>query len=316
MIAAVQLAWTGEAVADEKREALKLLNQGDKYLEKAEKRRASGRESRAIHYYEKALDAYKQAYQLVPNPQIFYAIANAEAGLKRFEEAIAHYRQVIDEVDKPALIEAAKARIEELAPELGTIMFKLSPDGAELSCNAELLGVAPLKDPLFLPPGEHVCSVAADGYNPQEVTLTVEAGSRMDKEIALEKVSVVVKRPKDDDGDSDDPDFSVSESRLLRAPSKVVPILGAAGTGIFAIASAVTGGMSTGEDASDSLLYISIGTGIAAIGLGAYTAYHYFKVYRPRKKQWDEQISRSEPRVWLVPVVQADGGGVALGGRF
>ena len=302
------------ALADEREDALELLDEGDKLLEKAEKRRQGGREARAIHYYEKALEAYEQAYQLVPNPQLFYAIGNAEAGLKRFEKAIVHYQKVIEEVDnKPELVEAAKARIDELAPEVGSFTFRVTPKGAELSIDAELRGVAPLKHPLMLMPGKHTVTITADGYNPQEVDLDVKAGTRVDKKIALEKSSVVVNRPEDVDG-GDKPNFGMPETQLLKRPSKLVPILGTVGTVGFLAGSATSLILSDFE--ANATLYIGIGTGVVGLGLGIYTVYHYFKVYRPRRRQWDKQVAHTGANLWLAPIVQADGGGVAVGGRF
>lgn len=299
---------------DDKEKAIRLLGQGDRYLEKAERRRESGREARAIHYFEKALAAYEQAFQLVPNPQIYYAIANAEAGLKRYAEALAHYRKVISEVDKPALVEEAKARIAELAPELGIITFEISPEGAELSINAELRGVSPLAEPIMLAPGQYTCTITAEGYNPRELTLDVEGGTKVEKEIALEKAQVLVKRPVEDADSDDKPDFAVSDSRLLSKPSTRVVVLGSLGTAVLLLASGATGVASKGD--SNEFLYTSIGTGVVGIGLGAYTAYRYFKVYRPKKRQWERQISAFAPKFWLTPYVHADGGGVAAGGRF
>lgn len=304
---------TPAAFADDKAQAMRLIGQGDKYIEKAEKRRDSGREARATHYFEKALAAYQKAYELFPSPQIYYAIANAEAGLKRFKEAMVHYQKVIDEVDKPALIEAAKARIEELAPEFAVVTFNIAPAGAELSINAELRGVAPLEKPLMLTPGKHTCTIAADGYDPQEVVLELQAGTRTEKDIELEKSAVLVKRPVDDGEDDDKPDFAMPESKLIKKPSLVVPILGTSGTVIFLGASV---GLLVGGGFEGATLYSGIGAGVAGLGLGAFTAYHFFKKYRPQKRKWKKQMAQVEPKFWLTPLVQAKGGGLAVGGRF
>lgn len=306
-----------DAHADEKDDARKLLANGDKYLERGDRRRDGGREQRAVHYYEKALAAYKKAHTLVPKASIFYAIANAEARLGRYGDAIAHYESVISEVDNKALIDLCRERIKELAVHMATVTIRIEPDGAELSIDNKLHGIAPIKEPIILVPGEHTFTVTADGYTPNEMVMNLEAGSDSKPEVVLDKNSVLVKKPRN--VDEEDPDFKVPETRILKRPGKGRLILGSVITGTFLAAAGVTGYLTATaeEDSRTPLLISTIATGVLALAAGGYTAYHYFGQYRPRKKAAKQQAIRLvPPKFWVSPYVHAEGGGVAVGGPF
>ena len=306
------------AQADDKEEARELLAQGDRFLEKGEKRRDKGREQRALHYFGKALDAYQRAYTLVPKPSIYYAIANAEVRLGRYKEAIAHYQAVIKDVDNEALVGLAKERLVELAPKIATVVMTIAPEGAELSIDNELLGVAPIADPIMLMPGKHTFTITLDGHTPNEFTVELDEGSLTKREVTLEKNTVLVKKPRDDN-DKEKPEFHVPGSTVKKKPGKGRLILGGVLTGGLLAAAGVTGylGLSADEGEGTPLVITGITAGVLGLAVGAYTTYYYLGVYRPRKKAFEKTASwHRVPKIWVTPYVHAEGGGMAVGGRF
>lgn len=313
------LAFESMARADEKEQARALLEDGDEYMDKGDRRRDKGRVARAKDYYQKALKAYEGAYQLVPKSTIFYAIASAEARLERYEAAIKHYQQVIAEVDKPQLQEMAKERIAELKPFVAAVRFNITPEGAELSINAELRGVAPFEQSLMFSPGTYTVTVTAEGYTPQEVELTFEAGRESTQNIALEEISVLVKKPQARD---DDERLRVPGTRVPENPGKGRLILGSVTTVTLLLTAGVTGGLGLANDGEPDypdrgLKIVGIVTGGLALLAGGYTAYHYLGVYRPRTKALERQALRDVgPKFWAAPYVHGSGGGVAVLGRF
>lgn len=325
------------AHADEKSDARKLLQAGDKYIQRGDRYKDRGKESRAVKYYERALESYQKAHRLVPKVTIYYAIANAEVKLGRYLEAVEHYQQVIDEVDNDELKAQAQSALDTGArPHLAAVVLRIKPEGAEISVDGQLRGVAPLQKPLYLLPGEHIVTVTAEGFTPHEDTLTLEAGIEIEREVELEGIPVIVKKPKIEPRSPDEPDQRrKSRPTRLRKPGKGSLILGSAlavslgagatFTGLSAVSRESTANdesasLAARDDARSSGKTLALVTDVLVIGAvaaAAYTTYQYFSVYRPKARAYEEQERRrNDPKYWASPYVHGNGGGLVFGGRF
>jgi tetratricopeptide (TPR) repeat protein len=334
------------AAAEPKEEARKLLDAGDRFLKKGEALDRRGKRDLAAAEYERALEAYEKAYDRVANAQIYYAIAGAEAKLGRTLDAIGHYRKLLAEGGdalKPAVREAALAAIEAQAQLVAVIILHVSPAGATIAIDGSDIGNAPLADPLYLLPGEHTIAVTADGYTPYEIKSSFEAGSESERTIGLEPVPVIVEAP----------------TRPKPRPSRPVPepevsrtqlYVGLGATGAFLAGATITGVMAVSRHgtysdtdvavdersaARDSGKTLALVTDLLLVGTaaaGAYTAYHYYRVYKPRSEAreernrermeaWEEESGAgaaldAAPPVLVTPYVGDGGGGLVVSGRF
>ena len=138
------------AWADDKDEALRLLDEGDALLRK-------GRPA-------DALAKYQQAYNTVRSPKLYYPIAKAEVELGRYLDALAHFQQILVEVEPGSakdaqLLADSEAQIEELKAKIGMLSLDVSPEGASVSVDGVELGNAPLADAVPLLPGAHTYRV-------------------------------------------------------------------------------------------------------------------------------------------------------------
>lgn len=334
LAAAVLSAAPSPARADEKEEARKLLEEGDKHMHRGDQRRAGGRDDRAASYYKRALESYQKAYQLVPKSSIFFAIAEVEAKLGQHMDAITHYQKVIAEVDSEELKQQARQRLQELRPLVAALVLTVVPDGAEISIDGQLRGVAPLAEPILLAAGDHTITVTAEGYSPYEEAMPLEVGVETKREIRLEKIPVVVKTPMPADP-SARPAKTSSRRAWVAAPKKGKLVIGTVATGTLLAGATVTGLLamskhSTFEDpeadpddrasARDSGKTLALVTDILIIGTAVaagYTAYQYFAVYRPQRETYErDQERRKDPNFWMSPYYDGTSGGLAVAGRF
>ncbi len=311
---------------NEKRQAKKHLRDGDRALKKGDRFRDRGKEEQAIEAYEQAIADYKAAYELVPNPKIFYPIAQAEERLGLDLEALVHYQQILEEAASiddnfRAQVELA---IDAVKQRLVVLTLTVEPAGATVTVDGNEVGAAPLAKPVYLIPGEHAVVVAMEGFKPYESTAEYEVGEKTE-EIFLEKKvvaqPVVVEEPKP------------KPKPVVKAnPGRKKLIAGISVAGGFAAVAVVTGVMASGkhgdfedtslpaderESARDSGKTLALVTDICwvgAIGVGAYTAYYYYTDYKP---QQERERRRAERRaVWVTPYATGEGAGVAVGGAF
>ncbi len=318
--------------------AKKLLDGGDAFFKKGDYYVKRKKPDQAKDQYERALAAYIKARELVPNPKIFFPIATAEEKLEKWVDAATHYRLFLGqagEIDAKLRADAEK-RLENVKLNVGVLALAISPEGAQVSIEGNVVGTSPLAEPLFLAPGEYLLTITADGYKPTEQKLTIEAGSESEREFELESAAVIIDTPRPPPPPPDIP--------MPPKPSKL-PLYGAAGlTGAFFVGATVTGIIAVGkqgtfkDDGNDedvredarqsgkSMALLTDGLVLGTLVAGGVTAYYYMKVYKPKnveyKKKVDErntqlenQLSRG-PKVLVTPWVQAGAGGLMLTGSL
>ncbi|MCE9580635.1 MAG: PEGA domain-containing protein [Deltaproteobacteria bacterium] len=322
-----------------KEEAKKLLSGGDAFLKRGDYLTNKGKAEQAKEQYARALAAYQKAYDLVANPQIYFAIAGAEEKLGRYLDAASHYKKVLAEATniKPELATAATEKLEATKLHLGQLTLTIVPDGTAITVNGNDVGASPLAEPLLLDPGEYTMSFTADGYTPMEQKMTVEAGSESERKFELEHVPVVVEPPR--------PPPPPPPPPPLPAVSKLPLYVGGGVTGAFVVSAAVNGFLAIGKhgtftdtgasaqeradarSAGKTFALITDLSIVGAVGAGGFTAWWYFTKYRPkvarraameREQQQAPAFSAIDagPKWMLAPLVSPGSAGVAVTGWF
>jgi hypothetical protein len=317
VVAAAFVLTASNAAADEKADAGKLLKKGDKLIADGDKARAKGDKytkrgqryekaaqkqyDKAATAYERALAAYEKAYDLVPNVLIFIPISEAELRLGRHLDAIAHYQQVKAEAEgvPDQLVAKSEAVFEEAKGHVGVLKPVVVPDGAAMTIDGEDYGITPLDDEyLYLAPGDHTVALAAEGYTPFESTITLDAGAESERTFELEPIPVVVKAPKKKKKKKKKkkPLPPVSRTVLfasggaslgLAAIGTITGLMAVSKHGTFTNEGLTADERDSAQSSGKSLALVTDLMLVGAIAVGAYTAYHYYKVYKPAVAERD-----------------------------
>jgi tetratricopeptide (TPR) repeat protein len=286
--AAPALAQPDEAA---KREAAKLLGEGDKHFKRGDYYTRKERADKATEEYEKALAKYEQAFDLFPSPKIYYPIAQAEEKLGRWLEAIRHYRQLIEETEdlSDEVRSAAITRIDEVMQHVVMLVLIIEPDGATITIDGEVVGQSPVNEPYILPPGEHTIAVTAEGYTPFEATEELVAGEQAQRTIELDAIPVLVEKPKPRPP-KQQPVPPVDKTRLwvglgatggLAALATITGLVAVSKHGTFSDDSLPDDERMAARDSGQTYAVLTDIFWVAAIGAGAYTAYYYYGTYKP-----------------------------------
>jgi tetratricopeptide (TPR) repeat protein len=155
----------------------------------ARKAYAEGQEAYEKGDFPAAHDGFKRAYDLIPSAHAQYWMAMSLDKQYKVNEALAAFEVFLANPDAAKVGEeklaAAKARHEELrATTIAQINLTTTPAGATITVDGEeQAGQTPMR--LELDPGEHKLVVAAEGHQPKELDLTVEAGQKLEETIEL-----------------------------------------------------------------------------------------------------------------------------------
>jgi hypothetical protein len=221
----------------------------------------------------------------------------------------------------------ATARLDALAMEVGTVMLKVRPEGALITLSGVEVGPAPLAEPLVLLPGTYTVGLQAEGFQPRELELNVEAGSESERTIELEAVKLVEAPP---------PAAPAPVAPPRPPPSRLPLYIGGAAGGTLLGVAAVTGllalgrhGTYTANDstpderaaAKSSGQTLARVTDLALVGglaAGGFTAYWYFVKYRPALQKGPERRpdAAQSTKVEVIPWVQSGASGLTLVGAF
>lgn len=274
----------------------------------------------------KAAVAFEKAIKWGDDPNVYADLAAAEEKLGKLDLAATHYRRVIGTKTgvRGDVMKRAKANYDELSMKIGLVTVIAKPEGTTLSIGGTEVGKTPMVEPLILMPGTYTVSFAADGFQPKDVEIKVDAGSETERSIELEAITVTIEAP--------EPEPPEEEPVVVtRPPSKTPLYVGAGATLGFAAVGLVTGIMAVGKhgtftapesstperaDAKSSgerlakVTDVAIGGAVVAAG---FTAYWYFFRYRPAQTKY---ASEREAKLELAPWVQSDAGGFAVGGSF
>jgi len=126
--------------------------------------------------YPAALVAFQSSYELRESPVVLFNIAMCQRAIFRFPDAIDSFREYLRRWGEDVGRER-RDEVEELVGEMNAQLLLLtvnvSVTGAEVLLDGELVGSAPLSEPLRLGPGEHVVEARAPGHDSARTELTV-----------------------------------------------------------------------------------------------------------------------------------------------
>lgn len=294
---------------DPKKLAKKLLVEGDKLFKKGD--------------YEGALDRYKRAFEAFPSAKIYLPMGIVEEKLGRDVDAYGHYELLLSEAGDPIPEELrgeAQKRMAEIEQRIVVIKFDVRPLGSTITVDNVEVGQSPLDKPVRLSAGNHAWSISKDGFMPVEKEMELSGGTVLDEVVQLEKEAAgpevtTTTRPKKKPKRTATEAGSkktvliagiVTTSALLSA-TVVFGLLAVSKHDIYTDPERSTEDRMAARDSGKTMATVTDVMLVGAIGAGAFTAYWYFKQYKPAQKK---------ERAALVPWASPDGGGVAVFGRF
>lgn len=293
---------------------------------------AKNRPEEAKAQLENAVTAYQKALEAGDDPNVYLELANVEDKLGKLDDAVKHLRRVAAAKAgvRPDVLKKATARLDELSAKVGLVTLTVTPAGSSITLGGAELGTSPLPEPLVLMPGTYTLSFQADGFQPREAEIKIEAGSEAERTIELEPVKVIVEPVK--------PlvvDAAAQQADRPRAPSKLPLYVGAGATGAGVLGASLfgilavgqhatfTGGSTSKLDRADArangqrfalISDLSLGTAVVAAGFTAY--WYFYKYKRSPKKSEERHPPQVETKLDVVPWVQSQSGGVTIAGWF
>lgn len=281
--------------------------------------------------YENAVTAFHSSIAAGDDVGVYFELASVEEKLGRFDRAATHYRTVVQATSgvRADVQKKAAAKFDELSMEVGLVTLTVDPEGAAISLGGEVIATSPMTVPVVLMPGTYTLSFAADGFQPKDAEIKVEAGSESERAIELEPIKIVVTPPGPvDESPAAPPPVAAAPSMLPIYVGGGVAV-GAASIGLITGILAVSRhGTFTGADATRNerldartsgenlalVTDLALGTAVVAAG---FTAYWYFFKYKPGKAKFSAEAAPSTmSKVDLVPWVQSEAGGFSVAGSF
>ena len=289
--------------------------------------------------YANAAIAFAKSIGAGTDLNTYALLADAEEKLGKIDSAVRHYRVVMKAPAgiRPDVLKKATARVAELSAQVGIVTLTVKPDGAMISLAGAELGKTPLAEALVLMPGTYTVALQAEGFQPREAELIIEAGSETERSIELEAVQITVVAPVKEEPVAPPPPYVPSRLPIYVGGGAAVALLGTAViTGILA---AGQHGTYTSKDATSieredaringkRLALASDLTLVGGLAAGGFTAYWYFLKYKPGQRNLTEQRPATargahRPRdeaqsakVELVPWVQSAASGLTVVGVF
>lgn len=138
--------------------------------------------------FAEAVTEFEKAYELWPDYRVLYNIAKVRATLGRSAEAVAAFEAYLDKggAEVPAarqqeVREAMQAQLTHVA----TIDVRVSPAGAEVRVDGQLVGRSPLAAPVRVTEGKHTLEALLAGRAPQLREVEVPGASRLAVELTF-----------------------------------------------------------------------------------------------------------------------------------
>ncbi len=285
--------------------------------------------------YENAVTAYSKALELGAEVTVRIPLADLLDKLGKYDEATRQYQQVVapGAGARAADVKRAAAKLDDELMKVGLLTMNVTPLGATITMAGAELGTAPLPEPLVLMPGTYSVAFNADGYQPKDVEMVIEAGGELEKAVELEAISTTVAKPTAHA--VDEPVAVEIPQGASRSPLYVGGVL----TLGFTVAAVTTGLLAIGQhktfedigstkqqraDAKvrgERLSKICDATIAGAVVAGAFTTIWYLAKYRHGgSARSTERASDSRAPVMskldVAPWVQSNVSGVTLLGSF
>ncbi|MFH1437102.1 MAG: PEGA domain-containing protein [Pseudomonadota bacterium] len=146
----------------------------------------------AVKFYKEgnfaqAVERFKEANEIVPNPVTLFNIARCYEKLDRLDLAYEYYAKYVETGDKTRLLDADEA-IEKIEKTKVLLKVKTKPGGALvfLDGDGEALGKTPLAEEISA--GGHTLHIRKDGYEEVEETVDVAFGGDASLDLELDEI--------------------------------------------------------------------------------------------------------------------------------
>jgi hypothetical protein len=213
---------------------------------------------RREHRNEEALALFRKAYEANPAPRTRAQIALAEQSLGQWIAADVDLRAALGASEDPWVTRNRGVLEEALAfvsAHLGWLVVSSNVDGARVSVDGVVVGTTPNLAQVRAVAGTAVVRVEADGYEPAQRSVHVEAGASADEVVALLPARTVCPvaaspaRPSQDLGPGRDSPEAVDREAPARAVDLPAPPreTGGAPTASILLAAAGLGLVATGS---------------------------------------------------------------------
>ncbi|MFT3769381.1 MAG: PEGA domain-containing protein [Minicystis sp.] len=139
-----------------------------------------------------AYEAYAAAWAINKTFDVAANLAAVELATARYRDAAEHLVFAI--ANLPVSGEGDKQRpvllklLSDAKMQIGTLTIKANVDGATLTLDGKPLGSSPLKDEIFVDPGEHTLAASAPSFAPAEQKIRVEKGTAPTVSLTLKKI--------------------------------------------------------------------------------------------------------------------------------
>jgi len=183
-VMAVLLAATGDPkVAAEK--------QADDLIQKGNDLRRRGDNYGAVEFF-------RQAFEIAPNPKTEAQLGLAEQATGRFADAEGHLTDALRDTQNPWIKKnrpVLKDSLEDAHAHVGRIEVLGDPVGAVVLVNGKPAGTLPLAAPVPVNAGSVDIEVSADGFATERRSLTAPAQQVQTAVFRLRKVDLVARNP-------------------------------------------------------------------------------------------------------------------------
>lgn len=150
-----------------------------------------GSDAYRVGDYEAAVTAWRNAYELDPQPLLLYNLGQAYERLGRLPEAIEALSGYLEAAPTgDPLRSDATARLASMRERLGrtSIVVTSNVEGAVIRIDGEERARTPRLDPIQVDPGTHRVTVEMEGHEPFHASVTVVAGMRAEVQAELESL--------------------------------------------------------------------------------------------------------------------------------
>jgi hypothetical protein len=149
--------------------------------------------------YDHALREFLEAKHLAPTPRTSAQIAIAEQALEHFVDAEIHLMDVLQAEDDP-WVRAHRDELEQslaaIRAQLGSLMVRGDPRGADVRLQGELIGTVPMRRALRLRKGKVAVQVDAAGFVGKAQTVEIVAGQTTTIDVDLARSPIQPQPPK------------------------------------------------------------------------------------------------------------------------
>lgn len=321
IVLAFSLATPSSFAASPEKEEANSPQESSQATDKARKRFERGVELYESGDVEAAYIEFKRAYALVPNYQLLFNIAQAQAEIKDYVGALESLSQYLEDGGSKISPErkiAVHKEVKRLKTYLATVGLKIKVKDAQVKVDGKLVDIHAHQGEIAVSAGRRKIEVLHKDYLPWERYVDVAGEDNLELEVELQP------RPKE----TKTLMVAAQPSKVQRAPlpEKRTPLgpvfwSGVAATAAFGVGSAVMGGLALSaqsehekllrtfpasqpaiDESAKKVKNFALATDIGLIvtgGAAVFTVASYFWGSKKRRKKEGVKTALSPGAVWL-----------------